>query len=156
MIRGSTPASSPPIHVAIGFTPSSFAFSSLITMIAAAASLIPEELAAVTIPSGLNAGRRPLMFSFVTPFLGPSSVSKIKVSFFFLISTGTISSLNLPSAMAFSAFCWLHAANSSSCSLVSPHCSQIFSAVIPIWYPPKASVKASRRSASSILAAPIR
>ena len=29
-------------------------------------------------------------------------------------------------------FCWLLAANSSSCSLVSPHCSQIFSAVMPI------------------------
>ena len=132
MIRGSTPASSPPIQVPIGVMPSSFAFSSLITMIAAAPSLMPEELAAVTIPPSLNAGRSLLMPSTVTPLRGPSSVSKIMVSFFFFTSTGTISSLKRPSTCAFSHLFWLHAANSSSCCLVSPQSSATFSAVIPI------------------------
>ena len=58
--------------------------------------------------------------------------SNTTVCFFCFTSIGTISSLNLPSAIAFCAFCWLHAANSSSCSLVSPQSSAIFSAVIPI------------------------
>ena len=47
-------------------------------MIAEAASLIPDELAAVTIPSFLKAGLRCEIPSAVTPLLGPSSVSKIK------------------------------------------------------------------------------
>ena len=102
MIAGSHPASSPPIHVAIGVTPSSFAFSSLITISAAAPSLIPDALPAVTIPSFLNAGRSFARPSFVIPLRGPSSVSTRIVSFFFFTSTGTISSLNLPSAIAFS------------------------------------------------------
>ena len=132
MILGSTPARAPPTHVAIGLTPSSLAFSSLITTTAAAPSLIPEELPAVTIPSFLNAGRSFARPSAVIPALGPSSVSNTTVSFFFLISTGTISSLNLPSALAFSHFCWLFAANASSSSRVIPYFSQTFSAVIPI------------------------
>ena len=67
MISGATPARAPATHVAIGLTPSSFAFSSLITTIAAAPSLIPEEFAAVTIPSFLNAGRSFAMPSAVIP-----------------------------------------------------------------------------------------
>ena len=96
MIDGSTPPSAPATNVAIGLTPNSFAAFSLITTTAAAPSLIPEALAAVTIPSGLNAGRNLEMLSFVVPGRGPSSVSTITVSFFFLTSTGTISSLNFP------------------------------------------------------------
>ncbi len=113
MYAGSTPAEEPAIQVAIGLTPSSFAFSSLITTIAEAPSLIPDALAAVTVPFSLNAGRSLEMPSAVTPLRGPSSVSNTTVSFFFLISIGTISSLNLPSASAFSHFCWLLAENSS-------------------------------------------
>ena len=70
--------------------------------------------------------------SAVVPARGPSSVSNTIVSFFFLTSTGTISSLNLPSALAFSHFCWLFAANSSSSSRVMPYFSQTFSAVMPM------------------------
>ena len=133
MIDGSTPPSAPATHVAIGVIPSSFAFSSLITTTAAAPSLIEEALPAVTRPpSGLNAGRSFASDSFVVPARGPSSVSTMIVSFFFLTSIGTISSLNLPASRAAQAFCWLLAANSSSSSLVMPHLSQMFSAVIPM------------------------
>ena len=58
---GLTPASAPATKVAIGLTPSSFAFSSLITTTAAAPSLIPEALPAVTNPSGL------MVRSFASP-----------------------------------------------------------------------------------------
>ena len=129
MISGATPARAPATNVAIGLTPSSLAFSSDITTIAAAPSLIPEALPAVTYPSGLIALilARP---SAVIPARGFSSVSKSTVSFFFFISTGTISLLKAPSAIAFSHFCCEFAANSSSSSLVSPHCSATLSAVL--------------------------
>ncbi len=129
---GSTPADCPATQVAIGVTPSSFAFSSLITTTAAAPSLIPDALPAVTVPSFLNAVLSFERLSFVVPALGPSSVSTITVSFLVLTSTGTISSLNLPSAIAFAAFCWLAAANSSCISRVTPYFSATFSAVIPM------------------------
>ena len=97
MIDGSTPPSAPATHVAIGLTPSSLAFSSDITTIAAAPSLIPDALPAVTNPSGLivRSFARP---SIVVPGRGPSSVSTITVFLLTLTSTGTISSLNLPSS----------------------------------------------------------
>ena len=132
MMDGSSPAEAPTTNLAIGFTPSSFAFSSLITTIAAAPSLMPEAFAAVTVPSALNAGRSLLMPSAVTPARGPSSLSNITVSFLTLTGTGTISSLKRPSAQAFSHFCWLEAANSSCISRVRPYFSATFSAVIPI------------------------
>ena len=133
MIDGSTPPKAPDTQVAMGLTPSSFAFSSLITTTAAAPSLMPEAFPAVTIPSFLNAGRSLAMLSAVVPGRGPSSVSNTTVVFFCFTSTGTISSLKRPLSIAAQAFCWLAAANSSSCSLVSPHCSATFSAVMPIW-----------------------
>ena len=133
MISGSTPPSAPATHVAIGVTPSSFAFSSLITTIAAAPSLIPEALPAVTSPPSLPEQH----FNFakdsaVVPARGPSSFTKSTISFFTLTGTGTISSANLPSAIAFSHFCWLFAENSSNSSLVIPYLSHTFSAVIII------------------------
>ena len=76
----------------------------MITSIAAP-SLIPEALAAVTVPSFLNAGFIPEIDSAVTPSLIYSSVSTTVVAFFVTISTGTISSLHLPSALAFDALC---------------------------------------------------
>ena len=89
-----------------GVIPSSTAFSLDITTSAAAASLIPEELAAVTIPSFLNAGLSLAIPSAVTPCFGYSSVSNtIGSPFLCGISTGTISSLNLPAAIAAQAFC---------------------------------------------------
>ena len=132
MMEGSTPPRAPPTQVAIGLTPSSLAFSSLITTMAAAPSLIPEALPAVTMPSFLKAGFRRARVSTVVPGRGPSSVSTITEPFLPLTSTGTISSLNLPSAMAFSHFCWLLAENSSSISRVRCHCSATFSAVMPM------------------------
>ena len=130
MIFGSTPPSAPATKLAIGVTPSSFAFSSLITTIAAAPSLIPEALPAVTTPPStpLQHFSEPRL-SAVVPARGPSSVSTTIVFLRCFTSTGTISSLNLPSAIAFSHFCWLLAANSSSSSRVSPYCSATFSAV---------------------------
>ena len=131
MIEGSTPPRAPATNVAIGLTPNSFAFSSLITTIAAAPSLIPEALPAVTIPPSLpeqhfNFER----LSAVVPGRGPSSLSNTTVPFLVLTSTGTISSSNAPALIAASHFCWLFAANSSNSSRVSPHCSATFSAVI--------------------------
>ena len=61
-------------QVARGFTPSSLAFSSLITTRAAAPSLIAEELPAVTMPSLVKAGFRVPSFSTGVR-RGPSSVS---------------------------------------------------------------------------------
>ena len=122
MIDGSTPPSAPVTNVAIGVTPNSLAFSSLITTTAAAPSLIPDALPAVTTPSGLPEQHLNLLrVSTVVPALGPSSVSTMIVCFLVLTSTGTISSLNFPSAIAFSHFCCELAENSSNSSLVSPH-----------------------------------
>ena len=72
--------------------------------------------------------------SIVEPNLGPSSVSKTLGSPFLCGTiTGTISSLNFPSLIAFSAFKWELSENSSNSSLVNPHSFTIFSAVTPIW-----------------------
>ena len=126
---GRTPASAPATKVAMGLTPSSLAFSSLMTTIAAAPSLIPEALPAVTNPSGLIV-RSFASPSIVEPARGPSSTLNSITSFFFLTITGTISLSNAPAFWAASAFCWLFSANSSSSSRVSPHSRQILSAVI--------------------------
>ena len=67
-------------------------------MTAEAPSLRPEELPAVTQPPFLKALFKVASFSSVVS-RGNSSVSKP--------STGTICSLNLPSAMAFFARSWL-------------------------------------------------
>ena len=132
MMRGSTPASSPPIHVAIGVIPSSLAFSSLMTITAAAASFIPDELPAVTTPSFLKAGLSFARDSFVVPGRLLSSVSNMVSPFLPWIVTGTISSLKRPEVIAFSALSWLHAENSSSSSRVRCHSSAMFSAVMPM------------------------
>ena len=134
MISGSTPPSAPATHVAIGVTPSSFAFSSLITTIAAAPSLIPDAFPAVTSPPSLPEQHfKFARLSAVVPARGPSSFANITVSLFTFTGTGTISSSNLPSAIAFSHFCWLFAENASSSSRVMPYLSHTFSAVIIMW-----------------------
>ena len=97
MIDGSTPPRAPVTYVAIGVTPNSLAFSSLITTTAAAPSLIPDALPAVTTPPSFPEQHlNPAKDSAVVPGLGPSSVSTITVFFLCFTSTGTISSLNLP------------------------------------------------------------
>ena len=54
MYLGSTPAEHMLIILAMGFRPSSLALSADMTMTAAAASLMPEALAAVVTPSGVK------------------------------------------------------------------------------------------------------
>ena len=54
--RGSTPATAEPTNAPSGSTPSSRAFSSLAITSAAAPSLIPLALPAVTVPSGAERG----------------------------------------------------------------------------------------------------
>ena len=57
-----------------GVRPSFSAFSSLVMRRAAAPSFSGQALPAVTVPSGLNAGRRPERPSAVVPGRGPSSL----------------------------------------------------------------------------------
>ena len=108
---------------AIGFKPRRFASAALISVTAAAPSLRPEALPAVTVPSLEKAGLSFANTSAVVPARGYSSVSKTNVCVaglgadfalgeapFPLVhavmftSTGIVSSLNLPPAMAASAF----------------------------------------------------
>ncbi|MPN45471.1 hypothetical protein SDC9_193038 [bioreactor metagenome] len=134
MTEGSTPAEAPPANTAMGVTPSSLAFRSLITTTAAAPSLMPEALPAVTVPpSFLKAGFRAARSCTVTPGRKCSSREKGTVSFLTFTGTGTISPSNRPSFHAASHFRWLAAANSSCISRVIPYCSATFSAVMPMW-----------------------
>jgi len=104
------------------------------TTTAAAPSLIPEALAAVTVPSFLKAGFRPASFSAVVSPRGCSSVSKrIGSPFFAGISTATISSLNFPAFIAAAVLFWLSAANSSCSSRGISYFAAMFSAVMPMW-----------------------
>jgi len=70
---GSRPAIAPPTTRAIGSRPSSLPFSSETTRRAAAPSLMPEELPAVTVPSFWNTGRRRARDSAVVSARGCSS-----------------------------------------------------------------------------------
>ena len=101
---GSCSASANPFIMAIGLIPNSFAFSALIKTNAAAPSFMVLALAAVTVPSLLNAGFSCAIFSKFT-FEGSSSLSIIMPAPFFCgISTGIISSLNQPFWIAACAF----------------------------------------------------
>src|SRR5438874_713473 len=115
MILGSTPADEYALILASGSRPSSSAFFADIMATTAAPSFRPDALPAVTVPSLLKAGFRPLSDSTVVPCLMNSSLSNTVGPFFDAISMGTISPLNLPAFCAASAFCCEAAAN-SSCS----------------------------------------
>ena len=80
---GSTPADANAFIVQRGFKPRDSAFSFDIRTNAAAPSLIPEALAAVTVPPLVNAGCSADIFSMLDPNLGYSSVSNTIGSFFF-------------------------------------------------------------------------
>ena len=67
--------------------------SPLASMTAAAASLMPEALPAVTAPSFLKAGRILARLSAVVSALMCSSVTKLIVPLRLAISTGTICSV---------------------------------------------------------------
>src|SRR5580698_1001510 len=73
MISGGTPACAHEAMRASGFRPRRLASPAVISTSAAAPSLRPEALAAVTVPSLLKAGRRPEMLSRVTPWRTYSS-----------------------------------------------------------------------------------
>ena len=123
--------------LAIGFKPSSLAFSADIIIKAEAPSLRPEELPAVTLPVlGINAGGRDCNCSMVNPGRKCSSLSKITggLPFFWGISTGTISSLKSPSLVARSTLLWLRRATSSISSRLMFKSCAINSAVCPMMY----------------------
>src|SRR6185436_7738341 len=73
MYLGSTPAEANDLMRAIGLRPSSFAFFADVRTTAAAPSLRPEALPAVTEPFLSNAGLRLFIASSVAPWRGYSS-----------------------------------------------------------------------------------
>ena len=77
MIRGSTPACAYPISLPIGVRPLLRTNDSDASTTAAAASLTPDALPAVTVPSLANAGRSLAMSSRLTSGRTCSSVSTI-------------------------------------------------------------------------------
>ena len=127
MISGGTPAVANPKKRASGLRPSARARSPLMTTDAAAPSLICELFPAVVVPRTWKAGFSFAKASSDVSERGPSSISNtVEVVFVFaacplavsafceplapftttviFTSTGTISSLNFPAAMAASAF----------------------------------------------------
>ena len=119
--------------VASGFNPSSCAFFADIMITAAAPSLMPEALPAVTVPFLSKAGLKPESASSVLPCLGYSSVSNTKgVPLRCGISSGRISSLNLPAFCAASVFCCEASENASWSARVTPYLAATFSAVTPM------------------------
>ena len=84
-------------------------FFNEVTTTAAAPSLMPDALPAVTEPSFLNAARILASVSIVVPALTCSSVSKVTSPFLLALTTGTIWLLNRPSAIAAAARRFAHA-----------------------------------------------
>ena len=80
----------------MGWIPSRLAVSSAIMMSAEPPSLRLEEFPAVTVPPGLNAGRKARSDSILISDWGCSSVSKRDVPCRPFTATGTISSLKWP------------------------------------------------------------
>ena len=116
MIAGSTPATAMLTIFAIGFKPYFLTAASEASNIAAAPSLIPLLLPAVTVPSFINAGLSVASFSqkmipWVFIFFKHRSFPFPAVH-----GTGMISSLNFPALSAASYFAWLFTANSSCAS----------------------------------------
>jgi hypothetical protein len=104
-----------------GVRPSAFAVSAEVTTRAAAPSLTPGALPAVTVPPSRKAGLSRASASSDVSSRGDSSTANITGSpFFDGIGTGRISSLNLPALMAAMALRWLSRANASCCSRVTP------------------------------------
>src|SRR5262245_38949770 len=124
---GSTPATAVVTIRASGFDPP-IRPSADPTASAAAPSLMPLELAAVTVPSCLNAGLSFATDWGVVPALGYSSLLKTEPSG---SGTGTSSSVKTQASSAFAARVWLSTANASCSSLVMPYCFATTSAVSP-------------------------
>src|SRR5262249_20345018 len=96
MIFGSTPACAHDTIRAIGVLPSLAASLAFISTTAAAPSLIPDALPAVTVPSLSKAGRSLLIASSVVPCLGYSAASTTMAPLRVLTVTGCASSFNPP------------------------------------------------------------
>src|SRR5512134_884438 len=156
MYFGSTPADAKALMRAMGFRPSSFALRALVTMTAAAPSLMPEALAAVTVPFLSKAGLRAFIASSVAPWRGYSSSANTTGPFFEGISKGMISSLKRPDFCAASVLFWLFTANSSCSSRVTTYSFATFSAVTPMWNWLKASHSPSTIIESISFASPMR
>ena len=105
------------------------------TTTAAAPSLRPEALPAVTPPALSKAGRRPASASALVFLLMNSSAAKTTGSpFFCAIENGTISSLKRPASCAAAAFCCEPRASASCLSRETSYFLATFSAVMPMWY----------------------
>jgi hypothetical protein len=104
---------------ASGVSPRLRAWDSAIITTAAAPSLMELALAAVTVPSFLNAGLSVGIFSGMA-LNGPSSRLICSTPLRPLISTGTISKSKLPSSLARRARLSDSSANASCCSRVKP------------------------------------
>ena len=140
-----------------GVRPSAAALAALMTITAAAPSLMPEALPAVTPPALSKAGRSPASTSALLLRLRNSSAEKtIGSPFFCAMLTGTISSLNLPASCAAAAFCWLAKASASCISRVMPNFFATFSAVMPMWYWLYTSHRPSTIMESIIFQSPMR
>ncbi len=119
---------------AIGATPSRLAVDSRISTSAAAPSEMLLALAAVMVPSFLNAGLSPRSLSSLA--LKGCSSWRITVSPLGPLSvTGAISQAKLPSSLAALARVVEAIAKSSCCSRVKPNCSTQASAKTPIALP---------------------
>ena len=113
MMRGATPALAMPSTRARGLRPYFCTASALARIIAAAPSLTPEALPAVTVlPSPLT-GLSLARASAVVSARGCSSVSITVSPFLPLITTGTISSAKKPACCAAAVRCWLRRAKAS-------------------------------------------
>ena len=109
------------------------ALRAVVTTTAAAPSLMPEALPAVTAPSALKAGRsRPSASRSV--LRGCSSVSNVTVLRPWRTSSGRIWSLKRPASMAASARSCDFSAYSSWTARETSNCSARFSAVMPMWH----------------------
>ncbi len=137
IVAGSTPATALATRRAIGRRPSSAARDSEVTRSAAAPSLMPLLLPAVTEPeaSRLKAGFKPASCSRVVSGRGCSSRSTVVVAPLAAgTSIGTTSSAKRPAPCA-AAQRWCEAsANRSWSSRETPQRSTTFSAVSPIEY----------------------
>ena len=96
MIVGSRAAVVTSMIRAMGFRPMALTCVSDISTRAAAPSFRPQELPAVTVPSGFTMGRSFASTSKVVVGFTNSSVSNMNSFFFSFTWTGTISSLKYP------------------------------------------------------------
>src|SRR3954468_3023527 len=156
MIRGSTPTTSQPTSRATTGRPSSPAARREATMIAAAPSVIPEALPAVTRPPSRKTGASLASEARVTPSRGCSSVSTWMSPFFPGTVTGAISGAKRPAARARSLRFWLSTAQASEAARSIPASSASSSAVSPMTSFDSGSLKPSWYMPSTISAWPNR